>query len=599
MNSILKYLSRHKAAGIALFFAAYALYLWWGVNPSLYLVRGYREFFTDGYFLGQFFDYPGNPADYVSRFLTQFYRYPWAASLLTAAILALIYTAWAYMPESGGTAVYGTACAPVFALMLMHNSYAHSIRFDIDILFLSAALLLFTVSLRRHCRRGYHLVVYLLLLSAVFYVNGIWAALAFAAAALAAASFSERGKGIALPVGLAVGAPVVFLVFRYVFSLSIHDLYREGADMARVYPFPYYPFALYLLVGLLPFFFRFRRLPGIRWRAGAAVCALLLFLYTTDREEKKRLSVQHYALEGRWEKALDCARACGEPDRNVVYYVNEALYHTGRIHDELFLYNQSFGSGGLMAAEIAGFSEIVPNQDIFLRLGALSLSIVWGTEATNVYGANPYVLKNLVKAYLAGGYIPEAQKVTERLKHTLFDKPWADRYRLFINDTALISRDAELSAYKRAQTPIAVVSTQSVITNLYLLSKDHHLNKMAYDYLLIGALLDNRIDYFASCLARLKEYGYTHIPKLYFEGLVYYSLYAPRSPVNIREFSFAADIVRRFDAFRTDLAAFLHSPDKAEKRLKSKYGDTYWYYLLFQSPAGEEEKQDAFMRMTL
>ena len=323
---------------------------------------------------------------------------------------------------------------------------------------------------------------------------------------------------------------------------------------------------------------------------------LLLLFFTSDREERLSLQVQHYACNGDWEMTLQTARKSEFPDKTMVYYTNEALYHTGKIYDEIFTYNQSFGSEGLLLAEMSTFSEIVPNQEIFMQLGALSLSIIWGTEATNVYGANPYVLRNLTKAYLAGGYIKEAQKTLNLLDRTLFQKEWVKKYRAMANDTTLISLDSELNRLREAQTPVAVVSKQSSLTNLFLLSGDSCLNKMAYDYLVIGTMLDHKIENFVFCISRLKDYEYEKIPKLYMEGLMYCSLYSSL-PLDIRNFKYDESIILRFYAFQSDLQMLQRNPQEAKKMLKSKYGDTYWYYLLFNSPISDNERMNIFEKM--
>ena len=319
--------------------------------------------------------------------------------------------------------------------------------------------------------------------------------------------------------------------------------------------------------------------------------------FTIDREEKLSLRVQHHARNGNWEMTLEAARGCEYPDKNMVYCTNLALYNTGKIYNELFFYNQSFGSEGLMLAEMGVFSEIVPNQDIFMQLGALSLSIIWGTEATNVYGANPYILRNLTKAYLAGGYIREAQKTLNLLEHTLFQREWVKKYRTIANDTSLIRLDPELKRLHEAQTPLAVISKQSPLMNLFLLSQDSSLNKMAYDYLVIGTLLDHQIENFSYCISRLKDYGYEKIPKLYLEGLIYSTLYSPTLPINIRDFGYDESIVLRFYAFQSELLMLQHNMNNARKVLKSKFGDTYWYYLLFDSPINDSERLKIFEKL--
>ncbi len=599
----MQFTTRHKnTIGIITLFILYTLYLWLWINPILYLIRGYREFFTGTYFLQDFLTFPGNPAEYVSRFITQLYNYPLPASVLIAAILYSIYSSLLNIFKSEKNSCW-IAFIPVFVLMLMHNDYRHTIRFDLDILTVCLVLNLQISTYRYRSRFSY--ISFPFLLALLLYLNGIFASLTFVCLACIISLLRKEDKTHF--AGYLLWTPIIYLLFHYLFHLSIHDFYQEYTDISRIYTFPYYPFILYLSVLLTPILIHLTQSvnektgkkikPTYMIPVAFALVFSILFL-TSGREEKTGLYVQYHALNGNWEKALTYAAGCEYPDKDIVIYTNQALYHTGRIYDDLFRYNQSLGSEGLLSTEIKNYSGIVPNQDVLLHLGAISLSIIWGTEATNVYGANPYVLKNLVKAYLAGGYIIEAKKILNQLNQTPFQKKWAEEYKQYINDTTLINRNKELNTYRQSQAPLAVVSTQNTLMNLYLLMKDSKQNRMAYDYLLVASLLDHKIDYFASYLTGLKEYGHTTIPKLYFEGLVYNSLYSPQSPVNIREYTFNPDIIHRFDTFRKDLRAALRDPESASVVLEDKYKDTYWYYLLFRSSLPNEEKINILNRMT-
>jgi len=63
----MKQLFQHKKIPVILtFFIVYTLYMWLWINPSLYLIRSYPAFFTDTYFLREYFDFPGNPVAYIS-----------------------------------------------------------------------------------------------------------------------------------------------------------------------------------------------------------------------------------------------------------------------------------------------------------------------------------------------------------------------------------------------------------------------------------------------------------------------------------------------------------------------------------------------------
>ena len=587
-------------AVIITLFVLCGLYIWLWLNPSLYLIRGYREFFTGNDFFMSFIDFPGQPTEYLSRLFTQFYNFPAVAALLIILCLSSIYILSFYMLRNERP-VFFIPLLPVLILLFMHNDYGHSIRFDLNLMFLGISLLLFKFLIKQS-KQVFLYSGYTLILMILLYMTGIITAITFVTAALLISGLKDKIRH--LP-GLTAGTLIVFVLFHFMFSFSFHDLRQEFVDITRIYSFSYYPLLLFASVAILPLLKdlipvnaeNFPRKIVAGFIVFIVPAVLLMLFFTLDREERLSLRVQHHARNGNWEMTLDAARGCEYPDKNMVYCTNLALYNTGKIYNELFSFNQGFGSEGLMLAEMGVFSEIVPNQDIFMQLGALSLSIIWGTEATNVYGTNPYVLRNLTKAYLAGGYIREAQKTLNLLEQTLFQKEWVDKYRAIANDTALIRSDEELNRLRESQTPLAVISKQSPLTNLFLLSQDSSLNKMAYDYLVIGTLLDHQIENFSYCISRLKEYGYEKIPKVYMEGLVYSMLYSPTLPINTRDFGYDESIVLRFYAFQSELLMLQNNMNNAKKVLKNKFGDTYWYYLLFESPLNDGERMKIFKKL--
>ncbi|MDR2496913.1 MAG: DUF6057 family protein [Tannerellaceae bacterium] len=582
-------------------FALYAIWLWQMQNPELYLMRRYPAFFTGVWFAENYFDFPGYPSEYLARFITQLYRFPLLASVLVALILSAIYRLGTAL-FAGRAYSHAVGYVSVVGLMMMHSDYWHDLRFDLLVLLVFSALCLLSASFNK-LRRIPLCIACAVLSGGVLYAGGLLPSALFII--MASMMLAARPKA-AWPEWTG-GLLIVALAFGIRFALSVHDVKQEAVDMMRIYPFAAFPFVLYgaiLAAGILALTGRglrtkLRIRPLYLASAMLAVpCIFLLLSSVVNREEKQSLTVQHYALSCRWEETLEAARLCKHPDRNTAFYTNEALYRTGKIHSDLFLYNQSFGSAGLMLPEENTLAEILPNQHIYLYLGAISLSVKWGREAANVYGMNPFVMLNLIKAYLAGGYIPEAHKILNLLEHAPFEAEAARYYRRLALDTSLIRQDRELAEIRSALTPVTVVARQNPVMNLPFLAQFPGLNRMAYDYLLLAALLDNQTERFAYYVTKLKDFGYGNIPKLYLEGLIYLSLYRD-NPLDMDMYGFDMNTVYRFRDFQNELLAVAsRNPSEASGILKQKYGDTYWYYLLFQSPLSDENKKEVFFRMT-
>jgi hypothetical protein len=402
---------------------------------------------------------------------------------------------------------------------------------------------------------------------------------------------------------------LITLFFNYIFFISYKDVFKEFSAIQNVYALWVLPFLLYLSVLLNFVFHAFSNLqkrvliqPKERTNSDFSLLSFNSLVYfliipvltvvicyvSFDKEQKLKLSVQYFGRNKNWSKVLELSKKSDVFDRAEIIYTNRALYFTGRIYTDLFKFNQEMASNGLLATKLTSFDELVPNQEIYLDLGALSLSVIWGTEATNVYGANPYVLKNLTKAYLAEGCFKEAQKMLNLIDHTLFNKKWVQQYQKFVTDTALISTDPELRLYKKNQPHALIVSKTAIDHNLYLLTGKSDNNKMAYDYLMTSAMLDNNMEDFAVGLSGLKFFGYTHIPRLYFEGFIYYSLLSEDCPINIEEYTYDQSIINEFKAFQKDYLRLQGKPEEAKRYLYTRYGDTYWYYLKFPGPVTKE-----------
>lgn len=598
----MKQLTRQKCILIyvTLFFVGYFIYFLCIVDPPLFLLKNYREFFTDIYFFKKYFNFPGNPTEYISRLITQFYNIPVLASFTITIILYSIY--WlGYSSFGKAKHNFLVSFIPVIILITMHNDYNHSLKFDIEILF----ILLITFIYFRIIKEisFYRFLFFPILLCLLYYLTRIKAVYLFALLAFLSELFSKDKRYLSLII--LIETLVITLIFNHFFFISYKDVFKELNSIQNIYTFWFLPFLLYVSVVLVFIFYNFfntsmitifqfkeKKENGILLLNFKSLVILLIIplltacicYVTLNKELKTKLLVQYFGRNRDWNKVLELSKKSDFFDRTEFIYLNRALYFTGRIYDDLFKFNQDMASNGLLATKLTSFDELVPDQEMYLDLGALSLSIIWGTEATNVYGANPYVLKNLTKAYLAEGCIKESQKMLNLIDHTLFNKKWVQQYRKFVNDTALINTDPELSRYRKNQVHAAIISKTAIDYNLYLLTGKSNYNNMAYDYLMISSMLDNNMPDFAVGLSGLKLFGYTHIPRLYFEGFIYYSLISEKSPINIDDFTFDKGIIEEFKAFQKDFLRLKGNPEEAKRYLFSRYGDTYWYYLKFPRP---------------
>src|ERR1035437_9767078 len=319
-------LTRHKNTLIyvTLFFMGFFVYFLYFVNPSLFLLKNYREFFTDIYFFNQY------------------YNIPVLASFTITFILYSIYWLGHF---SFGKAKYNLLApfVPVIILIAMHNDYNHSLKFDIEIL---VTLLISCIYFRFFKDKGlYRFLYYPILLCFLYYFTGIKTVYLFSLLAIISELFS-KGKRYSSLVIL-IETLIITLIFNHFFFISYKDVFKEFRAMQNIYALWLLPFLLYLSVLLTFIFFISSNLKrNIINQSKETANSKILFLnfkslplllaipvltagicYATfNNEQKTKLSVQYFGRNKDWNKVLELSKKSDFFDRAEIIYVNRALY---------------------------------------------------------------------------------------------------------------------------------------------------------------------------------------------------------------------------------------------------------------------------------
>jgi hypothetical protein len=107
-------------------------------------------------------------------------------------------------------------------------------------------------------------------------------------------------------------------------------------------------------------------------------------------------------------------------------------------------------------------------------------------------------------------------------------------------------------------------------------------NRMALEYRMTYHLLLGAVDLVAENMWRLKDFDYDGIPPLWEQALVIHQS-APGAPaINLAGRSIRAETIARYKDFVAILAAYPDNRAAAREALKIRYGDTYWFYYMFE-----------------
>lgn len=330
----------------------------------------------------------------------------------------------------------------------------------------------------------------------------------------------------------------------------------------------------------------------------AAAVAVVLF---GPRDTKRILEIDLASANGDWSKVLETAP--GLPPSLYAEYanhdVNLALYHLGRLPDDMFSYPQwrlfadhGFGSRGRLLAR-KGFdllleigrvneAETIAHNDLERHASALGLMRVALTKLVKGQRQAARVYLNVLRDDLSYG--AWTQGYLERIREgaELWDLEIATpRSRRIEKDDALESWQPPPDESSRE----SYVSAERQFASLL---EHNPRNRMAMEYLMALHLLKRDVDSVVARLPQIKEFSYPGTPATYEEAAM---LYLGRRP-EARAISTPSVTVSGCPISERTVSRFLHvveidaahqgmeSPAAAAAGLRD-LGRSYFFYYFF------------------
>jgi len=318
-----------------------------------------------------------------------------------------------------------------------------------------------------------------------------------------------------------------------------------------------------------------------RWTMGSlvllAVGAAVAFI-DLDREERARLEVHYYACRRMWPAVLQAARRCPS-DYFVMNAVNRALWHTGRLTQDMFAYPQH-PNGLLLTGEDRAL--VYWNKfDTQIDLGLMNAAEKNLTECVEAFGEQPMILQRLAMVNMVKGSMDTARIYLGALTRTLFHSRWAKDYlaRLETDPNLLSDReiqDLRSRCLKKDATSLFYAKEGMLAA---LVAQDNH-NRMAFEYLMAWYMQTKQLDKLVQNLGRLKDFGYTAIPPLYQEAIVIYA-YGTNKQVDLAGYTISPEVRRRIEHFSDVFNRHNRNKAAAFQELVKDYSASYFLYYIY------------------
>jgi len=312
-----------------------------------------------------------------------------------------------------------------------------------------------------------------------------------------------------------------------------------------------------------------------------------------DARLKNEMRMYTAIEECRWDDVMEEFRKTGQPTNLMVMYKNIALMHSGRMLDMF-----KTGNCGVLPPEPVDImtgdtlrlrTSRLGAKLIYYEFGQLNYAYRWAMCNAVEYGMNVRDLKIMVRCALMNQEFPLAARYLALLESTMFHREWAlEQGKQMMSNTLLMqSRDFQNIA------PLMVDEGNSLdyddgLCEQWLLfhfsDLVHIANPKLEEVIMTTALwTKDAYSYPIHFYRFVNGHPNDPIPHLYQEAAILLCT-MESSPVQLDNFPFDQIVSDRYNNFVKDynqLAVLRLSDAETAERLKSVYGDTYWWYFYF------------------
>ena len=574
--------------------------------------------------------FPGKTTMYMAARLSHYYYFSWAGALIITVIgwLLCVGTGKFITTLSGGRLRW-LRFIPAIFLLAQHGRYYPFLL--AENLALLIALFFLYLYIRMPLQAVWFRFVFFMVFSAVIYATAVQLFLVFVLLAGIFEIFNNRRWVVGLSCFFSV-LIIPYLTNTFVFDLNLSDAYH------RILSFPlqltlkekilaYSFFSFFPIAGFVCGIWRFfaerhkpkksrsgkkRKLSkshrgprtsfsmvaGIRqgkikWFLETLVLFVVTYgviWLTYDPVARTNQRIDYFARHKMWDELLQQSRkSFGQSyDMFICHDVNRALYHTGRLLHDMFLYPQHYA--GLLLTQNRRFPKellvqmYVKSSNTLYELGHINEAENASYEALSTLGYYPQGLQRLALINIIKGQTDAARTFLYALSKDFLYEDIAKHYLQRLETDPLLSTDEEI---QRLRSFMLIEDSINKTTPKDLLEKNIQ-NRMAFEYLMAFLLLTGQHAAVANSIGYLDNYDYPQgrIPRHLEEAVLLYMAMTDKK-VNTHGRRINTVTIRRFQKFMQLFQRHKLDLQSPAKKLEKEFGDTYYYFYFFLLNASE------------
>jgi len=310
----------------------------------------------------------------------------------------------------------------------------------------------------------------------------------------------------------------------------------------------------------------------------------ILFKKRFINENKYIVLINYYADEKKWDKVLKMKSHIVLNDRIPRFQMNRALYHSGKMAENMFSLPQEWSENALLLTNDATRECTFHSSDLFFDMGFIQGARYWAYEAQTYNPYSPNILKRLAITNMILKEDSYAKKYLSILNNSFIHKKWAQEYLELYNQGDTSGLNKKISVFPNTSADSMTYTNNSNPNYMLIkLLKSNPTNKMVFEYLMAYYLLKNEIGKMIFYFKFIDNLDYKEIPRTYQEALLLFYMNNEMDPRN-QKYPVSKNCMVDFNNFNNILKEYNYNKKFAQKDIKKYFGDNYWYYVMFESP---------------
>lgn len=579
-------------------FSVLSLYLL-GVELKPFLIEtaALTPFYTTTSFIADMMSMPCGFVGYIASMMQSCFAMPWlGALLLTLLLVALAESMRRVFKVSAAWS--GLCLVPSFMLILNYTEVGYMLWL------VKTPALAFTMPLGMLISIGltatamvFHKLWIKLVLIVLYATVGYWLFGLFGSLAclfvvlpiIAEAIRTRQWKHLSIILGILLLALVLPRVMygQGLFTMRVQDIYVAGLpdyiwnDAERYLYYPALVAIAFCLLLSTTLFTQKNIVCLIVSLIGMIVAAICLVNYTYRDSNFFDTLEQKQALEqGDYERVLDIARTAETPPTRIqVMLTREALWQAGQAGDKMFAYPD--GDTPCNSPRQFQYMRLLCGRLFYYLEGKVNYAYRWCMEDMVEYGRRPDYLCYMVKCALINGEWKLADKYLDALDHTLWYKDFATKYRTYVTDHSLVSKDKEMATIKPLLRYNDLLDGDGGMIELFILNSYAYStggSREIVERALMNSLIIKNLDNFWYRFMALLPGWNGQIPVHFQEA----ALMVAQLQGGVDTSKLPIDNAIR-ERFAQLVEKSGQNGDNASNAylLKPEFGDTYWYYYFF------------------